>query len=973
MARPPKIPTYEGRLQARNTFTTPYVAGETAIKAVGQITEIANKVADQVTIEKANAAGYEQQSAEIAAGNQDYIGGGTAFSLAGKAYQSGANVAYVAKKETDFDQQLGDLAQKRQTNPELFTKESEDLKTKLLQDTPSNLMPLLGEAYDKVRNNYSTQITAFVRNNEFQANQLKVTDRIYNEVGKISGMINTSGVAAEDLPATFISINDKLLSLKEHFGYTPKQMRAITDTIRQSIMGQYIRYEFDRLKDDPEAREKLKAQIISGEYSFGELGDELGDLIPGGQQMSFREADAFTKIFDTYEKDFIQTLVNDKVGFTNSETNKNIDYTKGRGYTLGYVGYGPNKKFGIIAPSDVEYDEVTAKALGLTNEQIAKGKFDREVALRVGQVIHKAMMSDFGTMRSVYNDIDLLEKKARETDNVALKGVYSETAKIARQELKQLIEDRETARANGTEAEFFTEQLGSMYFEGGIDLTNKEGTQEWINTYEQRYANLPFRHLGLPKSQGQAELQNLMTAQSVDELRSGAQDLINRQGEYSTMWISTGIKHMQGEDKSGAYAYQQYVNLVATGDYRTADQLATAIFQRKENIAALKTTMPVDGGDSFKTQTKEAMDKYHTEFGNGMDVRTSFAKSNMETFQTIYFKLRQVQEQDEAIAGALEFVQNTNSTIALNNGQDIVVPKSIVYDKQKNQDMHGLIKNTLEAVLKDPSSHNIQPAPGQTYDDILSDIENYTFGFDNGHFVLLNNSGDVAASVFMKMPSDDQSLFYSDALFTVDRGTQHQTAFVDIEPTWGTDTGFTNKLPETYKTDFYKTPSGDTLQAMSLAETELPDQSEITTTSTRVDQYGETVQKAFIKDYLEQTANGQTVYKYFDSHVSNFVGLSDQKNETAMGISMKIKENNFEEMDALWLAENVPYFDVLNNDVARKTILEDYKNNFAEYSQLQSKNTGATRMTPMQVIGYLVKNYEAPKDELTQLGIDLVP
>jgi hypothetical protein len=959
MARPPKIPTFENRLQARNTFTTPYVAGETAIKAVAGITEIANQVADQATVEKAKARGYEQQSQEIAAGNQDYIGGGTAFSLAGKAYQSGANVAYVAKKETDFDTELAGLAQKRQTNQELFIKESEDIKTKLLTDTPSTLMPLLGETFDKVRNNYSTQIGAFVRQNAFDENMLAVTDRIYNEVGKISGMINLGGVTAEDLPQTMININSKLLSLKEHFGYTPKQMRAVTDQIRQSIVGQYIRYEFDRLADDPGARAQLKQQIINGEYTFGDLGDELGELIPGGAQMSFREADAFEKIFDTYEKDYIKGLVNQKQGFTVAEKNKDIDYKKGKGYTFGYHGIGPRERFGIIAPSDVEYDEVTAKGLGLTNDEIAKGRFDREVSLRVGQVIHKAMISDFATMRSAYNDIDEIERRAADTKNVALKGILMETAKSAREELKQLITDRETARANGTEAEFFTEQLGPMYFEGGIDLTNKTGTQQWINTYEQRYANLPFRHLGLPKYQGQVELQNLMTAQSVDDLRTKGQELLDRQGEYSTMWLSTGIKHMQGEDKSGAYAYQQYINLLANGDYRTADQLATAIFNNKENMQSLKDTMDAEGDESFNAQIKDARTKFYTDYGKGMDNRTSFAKANMQTFETIYMKLRRSQDQDDAIQNAMDFVRNSNSSIELSNGQTVVIPKAMAFDKQKNQDLHGLITNKLEEVLKDPSSHNIQPAPGQTYDDILSDIDNYTFGYDNGHFVLLNNSGDVAASVFMKMPSDDQSLFYSDALFTIDRGEQHQSAFTDIEPTWNAETKFKDKVPDTYKTDFFTAPTEGATG--------------IESTSKRVDDYGLSVQKAFIKDYLTQTADGQTQYKYFDSMVGNFVGLSDQKNETAMGISMKIKENNFEEMDAMWLAQNVPYFNVLNDDTTRKAILNDYKQNYKQYSMLQSKNTGATRMTPMQVIGYLVKGYQAPQDELTTLGIDLVP
>jgi len=551
-----KVPTFEGTSGTpQSNFTTPYIAGETAKSIVGSITDYANKAADTITLEEGKARGYAQQQDEIAKGNGDYIGGGTAFSIADKAYQAGANVAFTIKKTGQFEDELKALAEKRMNDPNRFSKDANELRTKLLKDAPTNLVPDLGAAFDKTKTNLDLQINAKIRNDQFEQNKIDIGDGIYREIGKITDMIKTGGMSSAGITESMTTMNTLLASLKQHYGLTPKQLRETTDTIRQQLFGQLIKYEFDQLKNDPEGRTKLKAQIMGGQYSFGEFGETYGNLIPGGKDVTLRETSAYTKIFDAYEKLYVQGIASEKIDHKANETNRDIDYKMGRGFKINADGT-------IIPPANTDYDYVRGNYVGLTQEQIAQGKFDREVALKAGQVVFKATVSDWGSINNVYNDIDDLNRYARTTENPALRGLYSQAAKVAKEEVDKVIKAREQARANGTEADFFTEQLGPMYFTDGINLEDATGTQRWVDTYETRYANLPVNYSGLPTVQGLKELNALRQAKTVDELKSNTIQLLARQKQFSQMWISSGIKGLKGEEKQGVYAYLQYAHLL---------------------------------------------------------------------------------------------------------------------------------------------------------------------------------------------------------------------------------------------------------------------------------------------------------------------------------------------------------------------------------------------------------------------------
>lgn len=953
-----KVPTVqESSITPQNNFTTPYIAGETAMAGIAAITNYANKAADTITLEEGKARGYAQQQAEIEQGNADYVGGGTAFSIADRAYQAGANVAYTVKKSAEFEDQLKELAEKRMSDPNRFTKDAQELRKKLLEGAPTNLLPDLGMAFDKTKTNLDVQIGAKIRLDTFEQNKLTVQDGIYRELGKITGSIKAGGMSGAGITDSMEKINVYLASLKQQYGLTPKQLRETTDAVRQQLFGQLLKYEFDSLKNDPAGRTKLKADIMAGNYTFGEFGETFGNLIPGGKDVTLRESSAYSTIFDSYEKLYIQGLATEKIDHKANETNRDIDYKMGRGYSITADGT-------VVPPANTEYDFVNGNFVGLTPEQIAQGKFDREVSLTAGQLVFKATVSDWGTINNVYNDIDDLNRMARVTQNPAKRGLYSEAAKIAKQEVDKVIKAREQARANGTEADFFTEQLGPLFFTDGINLEDDVGTQRWIDAYETKYANLPVNFAGLPSIQGVKELNSLRQAQTVDELRSNATTFLGRQKQFAQMWIASGIKGLKAEEKDGAYAYLQYVHLLGANKMAEADQLAAAIFQRKPNIETLKNLSGAATTETYATNLKEAKQTFIDTYGKSIDQRTSYGKAQLETFENIYLKIRgnnPSADPKEATAIAMAFIKDTNAKITLSNGQDVYLPASMMQNTGTGANNQGIIEDELNNIIRNPHMYNIQPAQGQTYDDIIDDIDNYTFMFDNGHFVLKNSKGDMAASVFMKLPSDANSLYFSDALFTPSRERVSRSAFTDKEGTWTTTSNFSKELPTTYSKSFPADAPSTLMRTTGIQDR-------------MADNYGVDVQKTFVKNYMTRNeTTGQWSYKYYDWMVPNLVGLSEVKQQTALGISLKLKENKFENIDAIWLARNVDYLSSLNNPTVRAAIIKEYRSNFESNKTLQTKNTGATVMSPLQVLATITRNYQYQADQSFEETREIAP
>ena len=918
-----QIPTYDnGSVTPENTFTTPFIAGEKTAQLVGNIADQFNKAADKTALEDGAKMGYLEQQRNIEEGNREYIGGGSAFSISAQAYQKGANVAYMMRKKADYEIGLKELAEKRSNDTNRFNQESNELKKKILSDVPQSLIADISVDFDKNKLNFETQIVGIQRKQQYDQNVDDIKTGMYREIGKISGMLTAGGMQSEGLTDSFVNLQTSLESLREHFNLSPKDMREVSDELRKKLFGVYLKHEFEKVKTDPTARQKLKESLASGTYNFSELGDEYGQFIPGGKNISLREADAYGKIFEHYEKEYVQGLAGQLHIFDKGEKTKDDDALKGRNFSL--------DENGNLSFTNLEYDEVTARSLGMPETKIQQNKFDRAVNIAAGKYSHDAIMANITDLPRILEKINLDEQNAYKEKDQYKKSLFLAATQKAKTEVDTIYKERLEHETKGTYQDYWTEKVGPLYFSAGINLATAEGTQEWVNRFEKNGSNKPYLYSGLPSQQAIVELQTLKSAVTVEQLTSNMQQIIARQKEYASGYIAQGIKSMKGSEKEGDHAYFMLHEFTASGRTVERDQLAAAIIQRKNNMEALKakgTLLDGGRGDTFTVEMKEARQTFFDTFGKQIDVSTAYGKAMIDSYESIYLKVRSsgITSSNDAQKIAKSFVKDTQVEIELDNGQKIMLPKS--YAEDKNSSRAGDIQKLLNNVRNNPHEYNVLPAPGQTFDDLVRDKDNYTFVYDNGHFVMKNKKNDLAANVFMKLPSDHKTLIYSDAVIGIDKGNKQQTTFSDVEGTWRYDSKFSKTLPENPK---------------------------------NLDSYVRSLQKQFVQDhvgYNEQTKRAS--YKYNDWMVAPLIGFGDSKQQIAQAISLKAKENNLNDKDLEWLGQNTTYLSALNSKTVRKAVLDEYKKNYDNYRETTSKNYAATVMSPLQVIATVTKTNES--------------
>jgi len=949
------IPTYEAStITPQDTFTAPFIAGESAGKLVGAVTDVLNKAADKTAIADAQTRGYQEQQDRIAQGDRDYIGGENPFTLSGKAYQAGANASYVLRKEREFKENILDLAEKRKDNMYGFQKEAEELKTKLFKDVPSNLTLDLSKIYDESRNNTELQIATRIRKNEVDANLSEHKDGAYKTVADIGAMIRMGGIDATGLPDAMVKLNTITQGLKENFGLSPKDLRTEVDKQRQELFGVWLKSEFERTKNTPAERTKIKQELQNGTYAFGALGEKYGNFIPGGKEVTLRENATYETIFKKYEEDFVHSLASEKFIFQKNEDQKTDDYSRG-------VGYNRSEDGTIKIPAGAtNYDNVLATGYGVTRDEAVKNQFERAVALEVGMYSFDVTTKNWAKVDEVTDSLKKIEQDAR-----ALPEGYEKTRKLAvvekaTKQVDKIIKERQDARAKGPayEEQYILDKLGPTFFPNGINPTTAETTREYLKV-RGTYTNLPNEHYSLPVQHGVKELEALIGARSVAELDTAARDILNRQKEYTSMWLGSGLDGWRGADKSGLASYINYVELKRSGDDAAASQLGAAIFQRKENILSLKKLTGTD--DSFSTEMKDATDAFKKQTKNLIDIRTTYGKSQYDSFEDIYLKVRAAGfvDKKEAMQTATDFVLKTNQKIKLENGNEILVPAHVVRNIGDTKfSGENRIKEQLNDAIKYPHNYNIIPATGQTYDDIIKDIKNYHYVYNNGHFVLLNRSGDAAATIFMKQPSGANEILISDGLFAPE-GKNNSVVFIDKEHTWevGKKSNFSSELPDTYTKNFPKSP-GAFLGKTSGIQDRL------------LESYAIDMQKTFDKNPYVRNEKGKSTYT--DWVVPHLVGLDPVKAKTMQAISLKAAEGNFNDIDALWLGRNVPYLNNLINSDTRATVIKEFndtrKNMLATGTKVQSKNTGGTVMSPMQLITSIARKpikFDVDLNEIT--------
>lgn len=948
-----QIPTYDnGSVTPENTFTTPFIAGEKTAQLVGNIADQFNKAADKTALEDGAKMGYLEQQRNIEEGNREYVGGGTAFSISAQAYQKGANVAYMMRKKADYEIGLKELAEKRSNDTNRFNLESNELKKKILSDVPQSLMGDISLDFDKNKLNFETQIVAIQRKQQYDQNIDDIKNGMYREISKINGMISTSGMQSEGLTESFVNMQSSLESLREHFNLSPKEMREVSDELRKKLFGVYLKHEFEKVKTDPTSRQTIKAQLRNGTYNFSEMGDEYGQFIPGGKNISLRESDAYSKIFEQYEKEYVTGLAGQLHAFELAEKNKDQDAVKGRNYIKDVNGN--------YQASSSAFDDASARVLGMDEKKISELKFERESSIYAGNRVNAYLRSDLTDYGRIMGQLNQEEIEANQLKDIVQKSIRISGIAKARKEIDSTHKERLDHEAKGTYADYWTERMGPLHFSNGINLSDAAGTREWKTKFEQLGSNKPFFYSGLPAEQGKIELLNLTKAKSVDELIGAVGTLNNRQQEFSSMWLSSGIKALKGTEKDGLHSYVMLQNLVQSNQNTEAQQLAAAILQKKDNFDALKSKGTIlKDSDTFTIEMKNVRQKFFDDFGKQIDFSTAYGKSLYDSYEAIYLKVRQGRSSEsDAEETALKFVRDTNTELQLKNGNKVLLPKSELYNAGYSSATE--LSTVLNDAMSYPHEFNIIPALGQTFDDLKKDMDNYNFTYhSSGQFILKNKKNDIAATVFMKQPSGANQLLFSDAVVGVTRD-KAPTVFQDTESTWQMKTNF-NKLLGPIKSekeirDSLKPGFKSVLNESATDRTERKEQD--------LSGYVKKLQITYVENFTKYDEKlKRNVYTYEDWIVPAVFGMAENRKQVANAISLKAKENKLDNRDLLWLAENAGTFQAFSDPIIREDFLKQWSKDHSQWSKMTTKNYGATIMSPLQVMATIVNKQQTPEQQ----------
>lgn len=941
------IPTFgESSASVQGGFAQPYIAGETAGRLVGKITETLNTIADKDAEQTAKIKGYQDQQAAIEAGNPEYLGSGNAFSISGKAYQQGANVAIINKKKGEFDKKLGELVVKRQYNSEAFLKEAAELKNTLFKDIPANLQAGLDEDFEKSKNNYNTQIYIETISQTFENNKKDVKEGIFRDTAKIFNSISAGGLTSADMPDYFASITRNLNSLKTDYNAGPKELRDTVTEIRSNIAGHYLRHEFDKKALETNGIQNLKDSIRSGQYTFGELGEEFGDFIPGGKELTINEQAAYLTIIESYEKEYQKQNAGQKFIFKNETEGKINDLADGFG---GFKAtYNEQGRLVIVDnPALMSYDVNQATLLGVDKAKQLEDQLSLKAAHMSGSIVLKAALEDEAVMTDARSTIKAWEDNLNNESDPTTKALYRKAIELSKPRVEAIIKKRLEDKSKGEGMTTYLQYRAVFGNTDYIDLNTAPGLRKFKTEYE-NWNNAPFNASELPSDLGQADVIIIKDSlnRSLGDGVSAISKLVQNKDEFAIPLIIAGIKTDPKAEKNPDWALANAAVLIKQGKIADAEQILIAL---KDNNTLTENLPNIMGQDKYNDSIKTYENKFRKEFGTMLIAKSSYSKGIYNTGLLLYKKNLEAdpnKNSSDAADATIAFLKQNNTINELANGNKIMY-SNVEAKNQYGIDRTGIIQNELNLSLQKPWLSNLVPSEGQTWDRMLANDGQYTYGYDwGGGFILRDKGGDVVAQPLQKYPSDGDSLLLSDFIVRVDRSYKPNAVFTDVEKTWQTKVKLSDKLPKLYqeiapKKDYNFT---DDLGDFTAVEDE------------KLLTYAQALQKTFSDENAKLPANE----KYDDWAVKAVIGQDTVKQTVMQAISQKAAQGDLTDADLLWMVQNAPIANTvgLNNAGTRQYVIRQFKQNFETVSTRTSMTDGATRLSPVQSILATADSYQ---------------
>ena len=968
-----KVPTYSGgSLTPKMNFAIPAIAGEEAKNIVKTVSTAANKIADKLAVTEGQLKGEKAQAEEFETGEGNYVGGFNALTLSGQAFNNGVNKEFVDRKNIEAETQIHviDAAQKDNPDPVEAAKQIEEIKLDWMGTIPSHLQASMSTQFDKFAENKITQYDLAWRLVQKDKQKITATETEDHIIANIVGVLSQADWKSKPdyLEKQFSDLKISLENRLENIGQLPRDVWNIEITARAKILEAFITEEY-KLADAKE-KEVIKAQIRDGNYDWGELGEVFEDVLPGGVGLTGAERLIYYEKLVKLDETLLEGAIDRQT--SNNKDNKNLYEKAENSFGLEYdnatdqLTYPPGlvvdvEQMKTDLHTELEIAEAVEtlrrkKIVGITgfyawktsvagNEQTIN-----ELQAEIND-LYTGQIAGFPGGRGEYTDA---EKEQIESIN---------EAKIKK--INDVIKLKEKAIKDKTVID--TWMKNHAWKLGEYNLETAEGWYEMIEEIQTNFG-VDIKQLGFPKEKAQEVMEALRKGENWESYLQEMQNQATKYGELLSTILATGIKN--SPEKSGKWSELSILNFMLDGNVLSAKRLTDANWNRASNENGYKK-LQVGLESAF---LKNAENAFAETFGDNVDITSMFGQAVHDTFFDIYYASAVANPDDDdgvlAIAEAQNFINDNFTTVTAPFGMgDVLMPKHIAKNPEEWETL-------MKEIITDPLSFNMVLQGTETYDDWITNRDNYYFVYENGGVALrmkTKNPGYNQTLVLQELPGSSTKRYYSDFIIQPAQTKKTVSTYSSVESTWDYDNSDNFNL-KTFEKNWnpkkVKVEKGETIEILGV-ETGVIEEDVLG--DKNLNDYIDDLTKEFIKKTTDEypgTAERPNVHGvrrpgYWDKKVKNLGTdkgflwskvINFNSIQTKMQpISFLLSKGQANEKTIEWLAHNVEYFKHLKDPNVRADAIKQWNENLEQHKNYKTRNDTPQRMTPIQAFAHFSK------------------
>jgi hypothetical protein len=940
----------------RENFAMPFLSGETAINIVNDVAELANKTAD----EQAGNDAYDRGlAAQHKAGDEYITTDGTPFTLTGKKYQEGANLAFMNNKVDKSTLHLKLLAKENALNSSAYDEAVKEYKTEWMQGLPSHLQAPLSIKFDSSASTLKEKINVEEFTNNRMEHILENHEHIDILLQDIKGMIHTGDVGPNSsLPAALVDMNKSLQAYKDIYGFSNAQYEVAAKALRNELIVTMARSEYNwkyvdgplgkttRVKTTTAERKKIMDGLLAGTYDLGELGETYANQLPGGIELGVLDTN---NIIAALLKE--ETTIKDGFKEQNKEEtdlfNKRLeDLRSGKNHkALFTVTPNPHK---FIEKMDIEsnttLDIQKWLELGKTEEDLVLMQNQIRQADKVGLIKWQAHYLDLQNPQGFAN----LKQLTEEVKDAEASG----DAKLIRQAKERLNAWKET-RAEKVNFVADPDNKGQLHqylitnlnLADGLDLLENGSDLDKYFAKVERHLNFDTRLVKVfPIETAKRWIGGIIdNSENVDQVKLRLQSVESKIGFKHSITATKAYAELHNRTEDWALlAYHD----ISKSNEAAGDWLMTSTLKYDINLEIIGAIKNQD--ENPQKLIDDTVDSiYDADYNGKMGGETSLYKSHKSAFKIVfaeyYANSKNIRIAEQR---AKEYMEKNYTEISVDAGNWSFTAIASKLDIPNEENMNAIQKEAKD-MWNNPVLYGAKNAYMLSYTDFQNSGEEIKMIMSNGFLQFVNrDSGEPI--MFEKLPGDHRANVYADLVLTTNEYWEEKDYYsTNYIQTWGSDAVIAGKSKMKKILDTFEPTKKVKYDTRVGPKT-------VTEKKSLNEEMEELAKKVDSEINIQDIEYNDWVWAELSEEDTEFSTATDKP--ILKMISYAFATGNGTDRMLQYLGANYEHLSILENQYARQKLLDDLKND-PNFNYKLSKGLHPERLTPLGVITANVREY----------------